>query len=194
MDPDGNQLPYVDYLTSTLVENMEMVQMEYMSGKADFGRESATIDNISLYRENEEKAGITAYVTPTHTNPTVFYINTNYGLNTDGTVKADDASKAWQEVVNDVRFRQALMHAVDAEEIVESVYKGFGEVNPDYACDHDLETANALLDELGMKDVDGDGYRDLPACPSAGRSGTTKKPTTSSPSANCWWNSGAKLA
>ena len=163
VDPDGNQLPYVDYLTSTLVENMEMVQMEYMSGKADFGRESATIDNISLYRENEEKAGITAYVTPTHTNPTVFYINTNYGLNTDGTVKADDASKAWQEVVNDVRFRQALMHAVDAEEIVESVYKGFGEVNPDYACDHDLETANALLDELGMKDVDGDGYRESPS-------------------------------
>ena len=163
VDPDGNQLPYVDYLTSTLVENMEMVQMEYMSGKADFGRESATIDNISLYRENEEKAGITAYVTPTHTNPTVFYINTNYGLNTDGTVKADDASKAWQEVVNDVRFRQALMHAVDAEEIVESVYKGFGEVNPDYACDHDLETANALLDGLGMKDVDGDGYRESPS-------------------------------
>ena len=44
------------------VEDMEMVQMHYMSGNADFGRESATIDNISLYRENEESAGIKAYV------------------------------------------------------------------------------------------------------------------------------------
>ena len=61
VDDEGKQLPYIDYVTSTLVEDMEMVQMKYMSGEADFGRESATIDNISLYRENEAKAGITAY-------------------------------------------------------------------------------------------------------------------------------------
>ena len=163
VDPDGQQLPYFDYLTSTLVEDMQMVQFKYMSGDCDFGRESATIDNISLYRENEATAGITAYVTPTHTNPTVFYINTNYGLNTDGTVKDDDASKAWQEVVNDVRFRQALMYAVDADEIIESVYKGFGEVNPYYSCNHDIDLANSLLDEIGMADVDGDGYREAPS-------------------------------
>ena len=163
VDPDGQQLPYFDYVTSTLVEDMEMVQLKYTTGAADFGRESATIDNITLYKENEATAGITAYVTTMHNNPTDLYINTNYGLNTDGTVKDDDASKAWQEVVQDIRFRKALALSIDAEEILETVYKGFGEINEPYPCTHDIDQANALLDELGMVDVDGDGYRESPS-------------------------------
>jgi peptide/nickel transport system substrate-binding protein len=163
VDADGQQLPYIDYITSTLVEDMEMVQLKYMTGEADFGRESATIDNISLYRENEEKAGITAYVTSMHNNPTDVSININYGLNTDGTVKDDADSQAWQEVVNDVRFRQALMYAIDAEEILDSVYSGFGEVNSTYSSTGDTDAANALLDEMGMLDIDNDGYRETPS-------------------------------
>ena len=89
VDADGQQLPYFDHIVSTLVEDMEMVQLQYMTGKADFARESASIDNISLYRENEQKAGITAYVTSMHVHPTSIMINQNYGLNPDGTVKDD---------------------------------------------------------------------------------------------------------
>jgi len=142
---------------------MEMVQLHYMTGEADFGRESATIDNISLYRENEASAGITAYVTAMHNNPTDVAININYGLNTDGTVKDDPDSQAWQEVVPDLRFRQALMLAIDAEEILDAVYKGFGEIHPDFECTGDIDAANALLDEMGMVDVNGDGYRETPS-------------------------------
>ncbi len=165
VDADGNQLPYIDYVTSKLVEDMEMVQLEYMSGGADFGRESATVDNISLYRENEASAGITAYLTSTHTNPTSVKINLTYGLNVDGTVKDDADSKAWQEVATDIRFRQALAAAIDAEEIIDSVYNGFGEPNTTYfpQCTGDTATANALLDDMGMVDVDGDGLRETPS-------------------------------
>jgi len=151
VDAKGQQLPYVDYLTSKLVENMEMVQMSYISGEADFGRESATIDNISMYKENAEKAGITAYVTTMHNNPTDISLNANY------------KDEAWQEVITDIRFRQALAHAIDAEEIIDVVYHGFGEVNPYYPCDYDIDLANSLLDEMGMKDTDGDGYRETPS-------------------------------
>ena len=163
VDEDGQQLPYFNYITSQLVEDMEMVQLTYMSGGADFGRESATIDNISLYRENEEAAGITAYTTSYHCTPTDYAINVNYGLNADGTVKDDDASKAWQEVINDVRFRQALAMAIDAEEICDAVYNGFAEPYELYPCTHDTDGANDLLDEIGMVDVDGDGYRESPS-------------------------------
>ena len=163
VDEDGNQLPYIDYLTSTLVEDMEMVQMHYMSGGADFGRESATIDNISLYRENEVAAGITAYTTPTHTTPTDLSLNVNYGLNVDGTVKDDDASKAWQEVIQLKEFRNALAMAIDAEEIVDAVYNGFAEPYEPHGCTHDIDGANDILDELGMADLDGDGYRETPS-------------------------------
>ena len=150
VDAAGQQLPYIDKITSTLVEDMEMVQMKYMSGEADFGRESATIDNISLYKSNEERAGITAYVTKMHVNPTDIAFNINY------------QDEAWQEVINDIRFRQALAISIDAEEILDSVYKGFGEVNPYYPCTGDIDAANALLDEMGMK-YGADGFRTTPS-------------------------------
>ena len=148
VDANGQQLPYVDYLTSKLVENMEMVQMSYISGEADFGRESATIDNISMYKENAEKAGIEAYVTTMHNNPTDIALNANY------------EEPGFAEAMSDIRFRQALAHAIDAEEIIDVVYHGFGEVNPYYPCDYDIDLANQLLDDMGMVDIDGDGYRE----------------------------------
>jgi peptide/nickel transport system substrate-binding protein len=163
VDEDGNQLPYIDYITSTLVEDMQMVQMKYMSGEADFGRESATIDNISLYRENEEKAGITAYNTNMHNTPTDIALNVNYGLNVDGTVKDDDESKAWQEVIGLKDFRHALAIAIDAEELIDTVYNGFAEAYEPHGCTHDIDGAKALLDGIGMVDVDGDGYRETPS-------------------------------
>ena len=47
------------------------------------------------------------------------------GLNADGTVKDDDHSKAWQEMVNDHRFLQALMISIDAQELADAVFNGF---------------------------------------------------------------------
>ena len=163
VDPDGQQLPYIDYLTSTLVEDMEMVQFKYMSGEADFGRESATIDNIALYRENEATANITAYTTPQHVTPTDLRFNMNYGYNTDGTVKDDDESQAWVEMMGDIRCRRALAMSIDAEEIIDSIYNGFAEPYDRYPCNHDIDGANALLDEMGAVDIDGDGYRETPS-------------------------------
>ena len=163
VDAAGNQLPYFDRITSTLVEDMEMVQMQYVTGAADFARESATIDNITLYKENEANSGLTAYTTSSHVVSLAYNISLTYGLNADGTVKDDDFSKAWQECVSDKRFLKAIQLCIDAEEILDTVYKGFGEVNPLYECTGDVDAANALLDEMGMKDIDGDGYRETPS-------------------------------
>lgn len=163
VDEAGNQLPYCDYVTSTFVEDQELIQLSVMTGAVDFMRESATIDNISLYKENEENANITAYVTDMHVNPCSLHINFCYGLNPDGSIKDDNDSKAWQEMVNDKRFLEALMYAIDADEVLDSVYKGFGEASPYFSCTGDIEKANALLDEMGAMDLDGDGYRETPS-------------------------------
>ena len=163
VDEAGNQMPYFDYLTSAYVESSELVQFNAMSGEVDFMRESATINNISLYRENEEKAGIHAYTTSMHNNPGDININFNFGLNPDGTIKDDDESKAWQEMVNDHRFLEALMISIDANELVDAVFNGFAEPNEYFACTGDHEGAMALLDEMGALDIDGDGWRETPS-------------------------------
>ncbi len=163
VDSEGNQLPYIDYLQNSLVQDVEMVQLQVMTGEVDFLRESATIDNISLYRENAEKAHIAPLLCKQGNTPTDLYLNVNYGLNLDGSVKDDEASKAWQEVITDVRFRNALSMAVDADEILDAVYHDLGKVNENSLCTHDIDGAKALLDEMGMVDVTGDGYRETPS-------------------------------
>ena len=163
VDDEGNQLPYIDYLQNSLVESGELVQMKTMAGEIDFLRESATINNITLYRENEEAANITPYLLQQGNTPADLMLNITYGLNTDGTVKDDDDSRAWQEVIQDIRFRQALAMAVDAEEMLDTVYSNLGKVRENTLSTHDIDGANELLDEMGMLDIDGDGYRETPS-------------------------------
>ena len=165
VDAAGQQLPYCDYVTSTLVEDQEMLQMKIITGDIDYLRESATINNVTMYRENEEKAGIKVYFYSLNNTPTDIMVNMNYGLNTDGTIKDDDISQAWQEVISDVRFRQALASAIDIDEIIEAVYTGFAEPDAYFTerYTYDPDYANQILDEMGMADVDGDGFRETPS-------------------------------
>ncbi|MDD2637268.1 MAG: ABC transporter substrate-binding protein, partial [Bacteroidales bacterium] len=165
VDAAGQQLPYCDYVTSTLYENQEMLQMQIISGSIDYLRESATINNVTLYLENEESAGIKVHFYSLNNTPTDCMINMNYGLNTDGTVKDDEQSQAWQEVIGDKRFREALACAIDVDEIIEAVYTGFAEPDREYTAlyNYDPAYANGLLDEMGMLDADGDGYRETPS-------------------------------
>ncbi len=73
-------------------------------------------------------------------------------------------------------YRQAVAYAIDRQDLVKRVLLGRGEVGstgalapsnrytakdlPTY--DHDLARAGRLLDEIGLRDRDGDGMRDLP--------------------------------
>jgi len=97
-----------------------------------------------------------------------------------------DAKGSWNRMLffnldqgfpyNDVRFRHAVAYALDRQDLVERIMFGRGEVgsagglapnNPFLAEDlatyeHDAEQARQLLDELGMVDTNGDGFRELP--------------------------------
>jgi peptide/nickel transport system substrate-binding protein len=162
VDDAGNQLPYIDRLLSTYVEDEETFSLNVIAGKVDFtGVTNANY--MTLYLENEE-SGNYRYIAAN--DPATFgavHININYGLNADGSVKGDAASKAWQEMVSDIRFRQALMYSIDAEEVSDAIYSGLADANEYYDCTHDIEKANALLDEMGALDINGDGYRETPS-------------------------------
>ncbi len=163
VDADGQQLPYADQIFYYVVESNELVQLEMVAGNVDFVRAKASIDNLTLYRENGEKANIAVYVGYQHNHPTDIAVNMNYGLNTDGSVKDDAASQAWQEVVNLIEFRKALAISIDAQEIDDTVYLGLAEPQPEFGCVHDIAGATALLDEVGIVDQDGDGWRETPS-------------------------------
>jgi peptide/nickel transport system substrate-binding protein len=82
-----------------------------------------------------------------------------------------------RKVFSDLRFRQAMSLAINREEINEVAFFGMGEPKQytgftdsppfveekwkQYYARYDPKMANILLDEMGLKDVDGDGFREL---------------------------------
>ena len=139
VDPQGNQLPYIDRIESTMVADMEMVQLMDISGEVDFMRESAALMNMPLYRAHEEDGGFVTKMAHMHVTPTDIFLNMTWG------------DEGYREMTNDVRFRRALMWAVDTELIIEALYFGFAETNPWQDWRNDPEAAIELLYEMGME-------------------------------------------
>lgn len=181
IDPEGNQLPYIDTLESRLVEDQEMVTLETIAGNLDFSRENGALNNMPIYRENEENGGYRAVLMNMHNDPTNLHLNLTYDNDT------------WKEVANDVRFRKALNMAIDREEIIEAIYYGFAEPSTIIDVSYDPEEANRLLDEMGME-IGSDGYRKRRMVKAS--ESTLKLPTTPlilSRLPNCIWNIGKLL-
>jgi peptide/nickel transport system substrate-binding protein len=145
IDAQGNQLPYIDGIQSTLVQDIEMVTLKTIGGEVDFSRESAALVKMPLYKENESK-GFKAVLANMHVTPTDFFLNLTH------------SDPVWRKVVNDVRFRKALNMALNREEIIDSIYYGFADPSIMIDPTFNLQEANRLLDEMGMT-KGSDGFR-----------------------------------
>ena len=146
VDPAGNQLPYIDKIVSTQVQDAEMAVMKQIAGEVDFARETMAMNKMPLYKENE-KNGYTTYMAKMHVTPSDIFLNLTY----------DDP--VWRQVVQDKRFRQALCYAIDYDEIVDSVYYGFAEPSKMIPSEYNPDKANQLLDEMGLDKKDSEGFR-----------------------------------
>jgi peptide/nickel transport system substrate-binding protein len=139
IDSAGNQLPYIDKVESYQVENMEMVQLKMISGEVDVARESASLTNIQLYKQNE-KNGFNAYIVPMHMTPADIAVNLTWGNDSE-----------YLSIVNDLKFRQALNKAIDRQELIDTLYYGYAEPATAYSDPtFDPARSEALLKEIGM--------------------------------------------
>ena len=167
VDTAGNQLPYVSNLDERYVPEQEVRNLKVVNGEVDYKMQNLFLQDFPLYKENEENGNYVVHLTPT-LGEAVYY-----GFNT---TISDDTLR---EVFNDVRFRRAMSLAIDREEILELVYLGQGvptQATPaepgtvDFLTDEHLtaytefdpDGARALLEDMGLKDSDGDGVRELP--------------------------------
>jgi peptide/nickel transport system substrate-binding protein len=146
VDTAGNQLPYIDRIVSTQVQDVEMMNMKVITGEVDFLRENTALAKMPLYKANEEKGGFKVILVDHHLDPVGLELNFTY------------KDPAWRKVVGDVRFRKALNMAIDRKVIIDSVYYGFGGF-PETASPYNPEMANRLLDEIGLNKRDKDGFR-----------------------------------
>ena len=165
IDTAGNQLPYINEQDELYVGEREVRLLKLVNSEVDYKSQSLNLDYAPLLLENQEKGDFTVELRPEIAMST-FSFN----------VTSDNMEK--RKVFGDLRFRQAMSVAMNRAEINEVVYFGLGtpqqytafapspsfiskEMEQSYA-QYDPDMANALLDEMGMLDVDGDGMRELP--------------------------------
>lgn len=165
VDTAGNQLPYISEQDEIYVNENEVRLLKLVNGEADYKAQSLTLPSAPLLLENQEKGNFTVDLKPTISMP-AFSFN----------VTSEDLEK--RKVFGDLKFRTAMSIAINRDEMNEVAYFGLGvpkqyiafSPTPDfvdpkwlsYAANYDPDGAKALLDEIGMKDVDGDGFRELP--------------------------------
>ena len=164
VDTAGNQLPYISEQDEIFVNEDEVRLLKLVNSEVDFKAQSLQLSTAPLLLENQEKGDYTVQLRPEVT-------IASFGIN----MTHENLEK--RKVFADLRFRQAMSVAINRPEINETAFFGMGEPKQyvgfsppppfvdakwkQHYAQYDPELANKLLDEVGLKDVDGDGFRDL---------------------------------
>ncbi len=165
VDPTGQQLPYIPTQDEVYINDNEVRILKLVNGEIDYKSQSLQLASAPILLENQEKSNYSIYLKPEITLGA-------FGFN----VTHEDPDK--RAVFGDIRFREAMSVAINREELnevgffgqgVPRAYTGFSPLPPGvdeglatYKTEFDPAAANALLDEIGMADTDGDGVRELP--------------------------------
>ena len=165
VDTAGNQLPYIPEQDEVYINDNEVRILKLVNAEVDYKSQSVQLPAAPLLLENQQKGDYKVDLKPTIAMP-VFSFN----------VTSQDLTK--RKVFGDLRFRQAMSVAMNRAEINEVAFFGLGKVQQwvafspppsfisqewlQHYAQFDPKLANKLLDEIGLKDQDGDGKRDLP--------------------------------
>ncbi|NLM55252.1 MAG: ABC transporter substrate-binding protein [Firmicutes bacterium] len=168
VDPEGNQLPYVDRLVYLIVQDQEVLLAKFRAGEID--RITITGQNFPALKR-EELAGANFRVltgSPVSPTPSPPHLAFNW----------DVEDPEFREIFRSDRFREAMEYTVDRHRILEDVYNTLAIIpgtpvlpantafyNPEIESimrPYDPAKAKAILDELGIVDRNGDGIRELP--------------------------------
>ena len=169
-DNEGNRLPYLDRIVQVVVPDLDAELEAFLSGLADvhgvLGREFALLEPLA------EDENFTIHRRGPNFGSVFLTFNQNQGVNPDSGEKYVSEQKLYW--FSNLEFRRAVAHVVDKDAIIEQVQHGLGYPQwspispaagdfhkPDVAThEYDLVRANAILDQLGWTDRDGDGFRE----------------------------------
>ncbi|MGC8740650.1 MAG: ABC transporter substrate-binding protein [Candidatus Sumerlaeaceae bacterium] len=170
-DRNGTPLPYLDTLIFTYAPDMDQMLARFTGGTAD-GIVRPRPDSIPDLADGQAKGNYTLYDCGPGDGANLFWFNLKKGTNpSTGRPFVDPQKQAWFE---DVRFRRAMLHALDKESIIRTELRGlavsvWGLESPANSFwiapnlpkyEYDPGRAKALLDEMDLRDRNGDGIRE----------------------------------
>ena len=155
VDTDGNQLPYADSIERVVVENKEVLNAKVLAGEGTHHSWFLSLANYPLYKQNEQKGNFTAGLfKDLRASECGFCFNYTH------------KDEVLRKLFNEAKWRQAMSHAINRDEINELRFAGLGVPrNPimhpgasfwkdgldQMYTKFDAAKANQLLDELGLK-------------------------------------------
>ena len=165
VDKEGRQLPYIDRFVLN-VSSSSLIPAKVGAGESDLQATALSFNDYTFLKEAEKTHAIKVHLWQRIQGSRIaLYPNLNY------------EDPAWRKLLQDVRLRRALSLAIDRREINMAVFFGLGRESgntmlpesPLYSAENavawskrDVDTANALLDEMGLDKRDSDDIRLLP--------------------------------
>jgi len=177
VDTEGNQLPYIDRVNIRYLADPEVFKLRITNGESDMQiRPGAlTLRDVSMLKANEESGNFETLMwdSGSGTGP-VYYPNRNH----------PDSAK--RKLYRNPKFLKALSYAIDRQRINKMIYYGTGEPTTgtyspksaeyrrteegeklyqewkNLAIEYEPEKARSLLEEIGVVDQNGDGWRETP--------------------------------
>lgn len=162
VDPEGNQLPYIDYEYFHLVDGGDGVNLMGIAGDLDMQARAISLAQYPVYIENSEANDYHMLLWPQASAIGVtFFVNQSY------------EDPVYRELFQNVTFREALSLAIDRDTLNELIFLGQGVARTEtvvpaaryylpelenYMGEYDPDAAMAKLDEIGLL-VGDDGFR-----------------------------------
>ncbi len=163
VDPAGNRLPYLDSVQYVISFSLETIFLRFRNAEIDYYAPRPE-DLATLFAEAARKD---------------FEVRIDEDKPLFGTTwiawNQDVPDENLREYFRMIEFRQAMMHLIDKQRIIDDVYLGLAvpqwspvsQLSPFFYPDvptfeFDPDRAAELLDEIGLVDVTGDGWRDFP--------------------------------
>ena len=162
VDPQGNQLPYIDEIRFTFYADKEALNLAAVAGEIDFQGRHINMSSYPVLKENENKANYRVVTWPTFGGSDAVVMLNQTWTGPEG------------EYFRNKDFRIALSHAIDRDSIKELAFYGLGEArqgvpapfHPYYPGDEyafrytefEPEEASAMLDKI-LPNKNSDGHR-----------------------------------
>jgi ABC-type dipeptide/oligopeptide/nickel transport system permease component/ABC-type transport system substrate-binding protein len=172
VDSRGNQLPYLDRLVLA-IKPKDLIAVAAANGEPSMQDRHLQYEDYSLLMGNAARNGYHVYHWKSATqSPFAIFPNLNRRID------PGQPETRWKhELLNDVRFREALSLAINRADIIQAEFNGQTEpaqIDPGRDSpyhderlfraftEYDPARANRLLDEIGLTRRDIDGFRTFP--------------------------------
>jgi peptide/nickel transport system substrate-binding protein len=176
VDPDGNQLPYLDGIDETFYGDNEAGKSAILAGQADFEwHQPFQLADVATLKANEDSHNLeTRFIDTGSGTGSMFFFNQDY------------REDKYRELFRTPDFQRALSHAWNRDEARKILYFETGELTSgtlspkaieyqfndeakqryaewrDAWKEFDPDTSKQLLDSIDIKDTTGDGWRNFP--------------------------------